>query len=253
NKNKRVGFGANCHPVGWSTVDRLFTYRSDSPDDEQRRTGKAEWFQTLSIMTFLDVSATESKKPEDSARSQSTNLLSRWKYGGLLCLLLITIVASILILIVLDEIIKIRVNQALEDKSKSLAPSRCMCIPPANYEENISDLSHSITLDESNGKSRKKRSVNTRLGGGNLGVAEVIAIKGEPGPRGSPGPPGPPGPHGPPGPSGVAGAPGPKGDVGPRGERGPMGPMGPPGLMGPPGEPGPKGPKGDIGLPGSNS
>ena len=82
-----------------------------------------------------------------------------------------------------------------------------------------------------------RRTSLTRLEGG-FQYAEVIAMKGDPGPPGPPGPAGGPGPAGPPGPTGPQGVDGNPGLQGPLGLPGPKGLRGYPGLDGAPGHKG---------------
>ena len=126
------------------------------------------------------------------------------------------------------------------------------------------------------GKTRNpRRTALTKLAN-EYGYAEVIAIKGDPGPPGPPGPQGLPGQMGTPGFDGAPGLPGPqgpRGELGPRGEKGGRGLPGldgspanrmqadasvsrsftfdalpgMPGPPGPPGKPGEKGDKGEVG------
>ncbi|MFJ4960254.1 hypothetical protein [Streptomyces sp. NPDC088739] len=85
---------------------------------------------------------------------------------------------------------------------------------------------------------------------GDIGPRGLQGEQGEPGPRGlqgADGEPGAAGPSGEPGPAGEPGASGPKGDTGPAGPKGEPGDTGPQGEPGPRGETGATGPQGDAG------
>ncbi len=76
---------------------------------------------------------------------------------------------------------------------------------------------------------------------------QLVALKGEAGPKGDKGDTGPQGPTGPKGDKGDAGPQGPAGPKGDQGDAGPAGPKGDQGDAGPAGPAGPKGDKGDAG------